>query len=157
MRIRQTLGRRTNPFGIVALTLAFSALGQAPSSVWDGVYTDDQAQKGQGLYKQHCASCHGDNLDGEAQTDRAKKLNRAFPPLAGDVFTGNWNGRPLSDLYDKVVKTMPWDDPGKISREDNSAIVAYLLKMNRFPPGSKEMPANSDVLGDITIYAVKPK
>jgi len=148
---------RTNTVAVSALALAISVLAQSPSTVWDGVYTADQAQRGQAVYNQHCAVCHGDTLEGDAQTDRAKKLNRALPPLSGDVFTGNWNNRPLSDLFDKIAKTMPWDDPGKISRKDNADLLAYVLRFNRFPAGAKDLPTESDVLADITFFAVKPK
>ena len=148
---------RTNTVGIVGLALVFSVLGQSPSSVWDGVYTLGQAQRGRTLYNEHCAGCHGENLDGDPQTDRARKLNRAFPPLSGDGFKGKWNGRTLSDLFDKVVKTMPWDEPGIIGRKEKADILAYLLKFNQFPEGAGELPADSDALADIKFHAVKPK
>ena len=148
---------RTNTLAVAALACTIPVLCQTPSTVWDGVYTADQAERGQIVYSQHCAVCHGQSLEGDAQTDRAKKLNRALPPLAGDVFTGNWNNRPLSDLFDKIAKTMPWDDPGKISRKDNADLVAYVLRFNRFPAGAKELPTESDVLADIMFFAVKPK
>ena len=38
--------------------------GPAVAFVWDGVYTKEQADKGQALYKQHCGTCHGDALEG---------------------------------------------------------------------------------------------
>jgi cytochrome c len=71
---------------LLALTIAFA---QAPTSVWGGVYTPDQAKRGEALYKQECASCHGDALEGNAQSERAEKLARVLPPLSGDVFKGN--------------------------------------------------------------------
>ncbi len=80
---------------------------QAPVSVWAGVYTEQQAKRGEALYKKQCAACHGDALEGNGQTERAQKLERMLPPLSGDVFKGNWNGRPLSDLFDKMKRTMP--------------------------------------------------
>jgi quinoprotein glucose dehydrogenase len=148
---------RTNTIVIMGLTLVSSAPGQSPSSVWDGVYSAGQAERGRTLYNEHCAACHGEKLEGDAQTARARKLNRALPPLSGDVFTGNWNGRTLSDLFDKIVKTMPWDEAGKIGRKEKADVVAYLLKFNRFPEGAAEMPSDSEALADIKFYAVKPK
>src|SRR6476620_4448575 len=48
-------------------------------SVWDGVYTDAQAQRGRGFYNEHCASCHGGNLEvGE------------YRALTGDRFWTTW-------------------------------------------------------------------
>ena len=145
--------------GMVALSGAFySQLGaQARASVWAGVYTDQQAKRGEALYKQECAACHGDALEGNGQTERAQKLERMLPPLSGDVFKGNWNGRPLSDLFDKMKKTMPRDDPGKISLNQNADILAYLLKFNGFPAGKAELPADPSLLTETVFEAVKPR
>lgn len=159
--IRATPWRKLGiPAVAAAITMSgglFLLSADAPSTVWDGVYTPDQAQRGQALYNKQCAECHGDNMEGDGQTERARRLNRAMPPLSGDVFKGNWNGRPLSDLFDKVRKTMPRDDPGKLSLKENADILAYMLKFNQFPSGSKELAADPGVLTDITFDAVKPK
>lgn len=146
---------------IVSLTAlsaaAWSLAAQSPTSVWDGVYTAEQATRGEALYKQDCAACHGDNLEGDAKTERAEKLMRVMPPLSGDTFKGNWNGRPLSDLYDKIRKTMPRDDPGTISLKVNADVLAYVLKFNGFPAGKKELAPDPDSMTDITFEAVKSK
>jgi quinoprotein glucose dehydrogenase len=144
--------------GLLMLSAAlFTIQAQAPESVWDGAYSQGQAQRGEAEYKQQCAACHGDALEGDAQTDRGKQLMRVLPPLSGDVFKGNWNGRPLSDLFDKVIKTMPRDDPGKISRTQSADIIAYILKFNGFPAGKAEMPADPSLLTDTLFESVKPK
>jgi len=132
-------------------------VAEAPASVWDGVYTPDQAKRGETLYKQECAACHGDALEGNAQTERALRLERVLPPLSGDVFVGNWNGRPLSDLFDKMRRTMPRDDPGKITLKQNADILAYMLKFNEFPAGKTELPPDPSLLTDTRFEAVKPK
>jgi len=144
---------------LVALSGAFySALeAQAPASVWAGVYTEQQAKRGDALYKKECAACHGDALEGNGQTDRAQKLERMLPPLSGDVFKGNWNGRPLSDLLDKMKRTMPRDDPGTISLNQNADILAYMLKFNGFPSGKAELPPDPSLLTDTLFEAVRPK
>jgi len=144
--------------GLLVLSAAIHTLqAQAPASVWDGAYTQAQAQRGEVQYKQQCAVCHGDALEGDAQTEGGKQLNRVLPPLSGDVFKGNWNGRALSDLFDKVIKTMPRDDPGKISRMDSADIIAYMLKFNGFPAGKAELPADPSLLTDTLFESVKPK
>ena len=145
--------------GLVVLSgvIYFSAEAQAPASVWAGVYTDPQAKRGEALYKQECATCHGEALEGNGQTERAQRLERALPPLSGDVFKGNWNGRPLSDLFDKMKRTMPRDDPGKIGLNQNADILAYMLKFNGFPSGKAELPADASLLTETIFEAVKPK
>jgi quinoprotein glucose dehydrogenase len=144
--------------GLLIWGATFSVLqAQAPETVWDGAYTLAQAQRGETHYKQQCAACHGDALEGDGQTERAKQLNRALPPLSGDVFKGNWNGRPLSDLFDKVSKTMPRDDPGKMSRAESADVIAYMLKFNGFPAGKAELPPDPSLLTDTLFVSVKPK
>jgi cytochrome c len=144
---------------LLALNGAFSSQirAQASASVWAGVYTEEQAKRGDASYKRECASCHGDALEGNGQTERAQKLERMLPPLSGDVFKGNWNGRPLSDLFDKMKRTMPRDDPGKISLDQNTDILAYMLKFNGFPSGKVELPADPSLLTETIFEAVKPK
>ena len=143
--------------GLLVLSIAFTIQAQAPESVWDGAYTQPQAQRGEAQYKQECAACHGDALEGDAQTERARQLLRVLPPLSGDVFNGNWNGRPLSDLFDKVIKTMPRDDPGKIKPAQNADIIAYILKFNGFPAGKAELPPDASQLTETLFESVKPK
>jgi cytochrome c len=144
---------------LLALSGAFYSQmrAQTPASVWAGVYTEQQAKRGEALYKQECATCHGDALEGNGQTERAQKLERMLPPLSGDVFKGNWNGRPLSDLFDKMKRTMPRDDPGKMSLNQNTDILAYMLKFNGFPSGKAELPADPSLLTETIFEAVKPK
>ena len=144
--------------GLLVLGSAFYMLrAQAPGSVWDGAYSQAQAQRGETQYKQQCAVCHGDALEGDAQTERGKQLNRVLPPLSGDVFKGNWNGRPLSDLFDKVTRTMPRDDPGKVSHTDAADIIAFMLKFNGFPAGKAELPPDPSLLTETIFESVKPK
>src|SRR5271154_5938251 len=78
---------------------------QTHSSTRDGVYTTEQAARGKSAYKNACASCHGETLDGIGQT----------PPLAGSDFTSHWIGQPINELFEKIQTSMPADRPGKIS------------------------------------------
>jgi mono/diheme cytochrome c family protein len=120
---------------------------QQPASVWDGVYTPAQADRGKTLYAKQCASCHGATLDGSG----------AAPPLAGADFKGDWNGQTAGDLFEKMQTTMPADQPGRLSREENAAILAFLLSSNGFPAGSQELPNDAAALAKIRFESVKPK
>ena len=147
------LGNRRGPFcALVALVCASisSLVGQeeaqkAPSSVWDGIYSEAQAARGEAGYREACRSCHGDDLDGKGPV----------PPLAGSDFTGNWNGMSVGDLFEKMQTQMPADRPGELSKEQNAAILAYILKYNMFPPGKNDLPANTDALKRIRMDAKK--
>src|SRR5215472_8080910 len=94
-----------------------------PHSVWDGVYTPEQATRGQELYQRKCASCHGDKMTG----------GESAPPLTGGEFLSNWNGLTLDVLFERIRVTMPSDNPAKVPRPAKADILAYLLSMNTFP------------------------
>ena len=93
------------------------------------MYSAEQAARGQAVYKDQCASCHGAALGGGNA-----------PPLTGDAFIGIWGG-PLSDLVDKIQKTMPQNDPGKLTRQQSADVVAYMLQVGKFPAGRAELRA----------------
>lgn len=117
----------------------------ASRSVWDGVYTEDQAARGKTAYSAGCAKCHGEKLTG---TETA-------PPLVGSAFLDDWKGRTAGDLLAIVAKTMPSDDPGTLSAAQYADITAYLLSANGFPAGDKELPVAAAESKDIRIEARK--
>jgi mono/diheme cytochrome c family protein len=127
----------------IAATLLITVLSaQEPSrSVWDGVYTQAQADRGQPLYNQHCASCHADTLMGGEMS----------PPLVGGEFLSNWNGLTLAELFERIRTSMPQNNPGKLSREVNADITAYILSVNKFPAGKTDLPHSAEFLRDIRI------
>src|SRR5579863_2987811 len=117
---------------IAMLALAAGALA-APTriSVWDGVYTDAQAGRGQTLYMQNCSRCHGPELWGTYE----------IPPLVGR-FMPYWSGSTLDALFDYVSTAMPLDHPGALGPAANADIVAFILKTNNIPSGSTELSAD---------------
>ena len=121
------------------------ALGWAEPSVWDGVYSSAQAKRGQALYTKACASCHRDDLEGHGPT----------PSLAGPEFRERWDGQTLDDLFEKTQATMPGDHPGTLSREENAAILAFILRANEMPAGEKDLRTESDWLAKIRFTATK--
>ena len=133
----------------IATALAFAGIvtSQVQRSVWDGVYTAEQARRGQARYAEICASCHGETLAG----------GESAPPLAGGEFLSNWNTLTVGDLFDRTRATMPQNKPASLSREANAEIMAYLLSANQFPAGKDALPQNSEVLKEIRIEAVKPE
>jgi mono/diheme cytochrome c family protein len=98
-----------------------------------GVYTDQQAGRGETIYRNTCAACH----DASDHT--------------GATFKQNWNARTAFDLFETIRTTMPNDDPGTLLREDYANIVAYLFKGNRMPSGTKALPSDSTALKQMVI------
>jgi S-disulfanyl-L-cysteine oxidoreductase SoxD len=128
-----------------ALLTAFISAQEATRSVWDGVFTQEQADRGRPLYNQHCASCHADTLMGGEMS----------PPLVGGEFLSNWNGLTLGDLFERIRTSMPQNKPGTLSREVNADITAYILSVNKFPAGKTELPHSAEFLREIRIDSEK--
>jgi mono/diheme cytochrome c family protein len=152
--------RRRRPAGGIAIWCAVGAAAfvtafVGPSSValqaqqarrvTDGVYTSPQATRGEAVYKERCATCHGATLGG-AQA----------PPLSGDDFIRVWSG-PLSDLFNKIQNTMPANDPGKLTRQQSADLVAYVLQVGRFPAGQAELGVDEAALKQITFPAAQAR
>src|SRR5689334_20662931 len=72
-----------------------------------GVYTAAQAMRGEALYKEQCAACHGDDLGGSGP----------MPPLAGSDFLKSWQGKTVGDLFEKTHSSMPASAPGTLSEQ----------------------------------------
>lgn len=73
------------------------------------------------------------------------------PPLQGADFTGDWKGQTADDLFEKIQTSMPADQPGKLSREQNADILAFLFASNQYPAGQKELPSDATELAKIHI------
>lgn len=131
--------------GTIAL-LGSITIAAAFRSVWDGVYTEEQAQRGEALYAQECARCHGDTLTG----------GEAAPPLTGGDFLANWNGLTVGDLFERIRTSMPADRPGTLSSERNADILAHVLRANQFPAGKTELEHQVEILKQIRIEATRP-
>lgn len=117
-------------------------------SVWDGVYTEKQAERGERLFRHTCSSCHGDQLTGNAGDN--------VPALTGKEFQEEWSGRTVGDMFRKILKKMPQDDPGTLTPQESVDTVAFLLSFNKFPDGKTELPPDNDALAAIHIDAKKP-
>jgi mono/diheme cytochrome c family protein len=100
----------------------------AGSSVSSGVYTEEQAKRGEAVSNKLCTSCHGPELTG----------GEAGPTLVGLEFLGNWNNLSVADFYDRVQSTMPAD-------------ATYVFKLNKFPAGTTELPTDLAALKGIKI------
>ena len=116
-------------------------------SVWDGVFTKEQEKRGEGLYAQHCSSCHGPDLSG----------NDEAAPLTGSGFLANWDGLTVGDLTERVRVSMPPNNVGKLSRQQIADILSYMLSFNNFPAGKTELDPKAELLKQIRIEATKPK
>ena len=123
------------------LLIALLALQSAvTTSVWDGVYTAAQAERGRAVYEARCARCHATDLRGVSGSS-----------LAGEAFMRHWEGRTVERLFRKIHETMPPEGAGILTETETVDAVAYVLQQNGFPEGTIELAAEPAVLADIQI------
>ena len=125
---------------------AFIIVSAQGKTTMDGVYTAAQATRGEKVYTDSCASCHGPDLSGGGQT----------PELAGKDFNSDWNDLSLGDLFDRTSLTMPADKPGTLKPEQTADLIAFLLQKAKFPAGQTELPSDLAALKTITFVRPKP-
>jgi S-disulfanyl-L-cysteine oxidoreductase SoxD len=129
------------------LVLHSTLHAQPPTkSIWDGIYTDEQATRGKALYSQECSSCHGGELTG----------GEMAPPLAGGEFMAGWDGLTVGDLFERIRISMPQNAPGSLSGQQNADILAFIFNANKFPAGTAEMPKEAGILKQIKFEVKKP-
>ena len=132
------VGRSWLWLGITAALLALpSAATPAQSTVprrstQAGVYTAEQAARGQDTYATLCTGCH----------TAAAHTGVAFE---------HWDGHSLSELYGYISTKMPKNEPGSLAPEQYADVLAYMLKLNQMPTGANELPTDSTVLAAIRI------
>jgi quinoprotein glucose dehydrogenase len=115
-------------------------------TVWDGVYTTEQAERGKALYAQSCAACHSADLRGDGTS----------PSLIEEGFAFQWNDASVGELYEQIRKLMPSNRPNSLPPQTYRDIVAFILHANKFPAGGKELDVDLDALERIRITAKHP-
>lgn len=115
-------------------------------TVWDGVYTEEQATRGQAQYMRSCASCHAPDLRGGSTA----------PSLVEESFSFQWADATVGDLFERIRTLMPSDRPNSLSSQTYRDVVAFILQANKFPPGEKELDADLDALRQIAIATKRP-
>lgn len=112
-------------------------IAQPAKTVWDGVFTMEQAARGEGSYRKECSSCHGAALEGDGGF---------APALIAEAFTFRWQDATVGDVMIVVKASMPQDRPAALGPDVYADIVAFMLKMNNYPAGQTELstdPAQS--------------
>ncbi len=137
------------PTILIAILVFIEALivvsAQGKTTV-DGVYTEEQASRGQMVFADSCAGCHQPDLSGDGQT----------PALVGKDFNVDWNDLTVGDLFERTTGTMPADKPGTLKPEQAADVIAYLLQKGGFPAGATELPADTAALKAIKFVSPKP-
>ena len=145
------LGRWNGTVAVAALALvaggaAWSATAAQERTVWDGVFTEEQATRGMASYEQECSQCHLEDLLGDG----------IAPALIGAPFHFRWSDLSVGDMLVAIRTTMPQGAPASLSPRAYADIVAYMLKVNDFPAGDTELPTSVDDLEGIIIVEDAP-
>jgi S-disulfanyl-L-cysteine oxidoreductase SoxD len=134
-------------FASVALAAAISGSvlhgqdGDTLVSIWDGVYTDAQAQRGKATFDISCSRCHNADLSGAERG----------PTLTGEKFLANWLDGSLDALFSFIRDQMPQGSANIVSDDSKADVLAYMLQRNSFPSGNIELTANGARLDTIQI------
>ena len=131
---------------VVAVAASALAVAQPARTIWDGVYNEAQAARGETLYAEHCARCHGGTLTGM----------EAAPALTGTTFYSNWEGETLQALFDRIRTSMPPDKPGSVSRAQIADILSHVLHVGGYPAGETPLDAQGP-LAAVAIRMYKPR
>jgi S-disulfanyl-L-cysteine oxidoreductase SoxD len=99
---------------------------KAGKTVWDGVYTAAQANRGQTVYEQSCMRCHGEDM------------TRSGDVLVGTKFMDEWREDSLQGLFTTLRISMPRNAPQSLTDDEYLDVVAYLLQVNSFPAAPTE-------------------
>jgi mono/diheme cytochrome c family protein len=142
-------GGRTALVAILISTIVGSgiyATVEQTRTVWDGVYTEEQASRGQAQYLRACASCHAADLRGGSTA----------PSLVEESFSFQWADATVGELFERIRRLMPSDRPNSLSSQAYRDIVAFILQANKFPTGDKELDTDLDALRQILIAMKRP-
>ena len=110
-------------------------------SIWDGVYTTAQADRGKATFDVSCSRCHNADLSGSERG----------PTLTGEKFLGNWLDASLEPLFSFIRDSMPQGSANIVSDDSKADILAYILQRNSFPSGKTELTANTARLDTMQI------
>ena len=116
---------------ILCLSGASGVAAQSSEAIWQGIFSDAQAERGAEAYSARCASCHAVDLRGNSNS----------PSLLGMSFMFLWEGRSVGELYTKMRTGMPSDQPGSLPAQTYLDILSFILRANQYPAGDNELMA----------------
>jgi mono/diheme cytochrome c family protein len=153
MNVRRALSLKLSIGGIaIVAALCLPAFGgDTPAASGDSAskpvsFSAGQARQGSLLYRDNCASCHGDRLNGALDA----------PPLSGDKFLSKWAGKPVAELFDFVSTNMPQDRPGALTAKQYTELVALILSKNGTTAGDTELPSDPASMATMVLPGATP-
>lgn len=111
--------------------------GQALSTL-AGVYSEAQAARGDAVFRKSCLECH------------------VPEDYKGEAFVSKFVGGTAYDMFEQIRSSMPQDNPGSLTNEQYTDLVAFLFKLNALPTRATDLPAVVDSLKAIKVEAKPP-
>jgi mono/diheme cytochrome c family protein len=123
--------------GVAIVTAATEGAAVLPQSktVWDGIYTEQQAARGSASFASSCTRCHAADANGGEEGRN----------LAGKAFWDSFRESTVDHLLDYVSRNMPNGAGGTLSPNTYADLVAYILSRNDLPSGPNELTKESAV------------
>jgi mono/diheme cytochrome c family protein len=119
---------------------ALPAPAQTSAPIWNGIFTEEQAERGKANFNQSCVRCHGADLAG-----------LTAPSLNGNRFVSAWENENLYKLFVKVRDTMPPNFGTILTDEAKLDVVTYILRTNGYPTGTQELKVDAETLENIQV------
>jgi ankyrin repeat protein len=132
--------------GAVPIIKAADSSVPGSKTIWDGVFTEQQAQRGQQVYQRACAACHLDTLQGDTVS----------PPLVGSGFIARFTGQSAHEMVQNLRGSMPQNAPDSLGDRAYIDLVSYLLKQNGSKTGALELPLDVAELEKIAVVDQAP-
>ena len=110
-----------------------TATAAAERPLTSGVFSQKQVERGEGVYKTSCQSCH------------------ATSEYTGDKFKVAWVSKSVFDIFNTIRTQMPEDNPGSLERQEYVDVVTYIFSRNAYPVGENDLPADDEGLKKVKI------
>jgi len=136
--VSRTVLWATSALMLVAATVAAQTTDR---TIWDGVFSTAQAERGKVTFEGTCARCHNPELTGSERG----------PALKGSTFLSHWEDGSLDPLFNKIRDTMPPIGANTLSGDIKIDILAYILQTNAYPSGTEDLKPTAAVLDGIQI------
>jgi mono/diheme cytochrome c family protein len=110
-------------------------------TVWSGVYSKTEAERGKQAYTQLCSRCHGTEMKG----------GLTAPGIIGVKFFDRWHDLRLADVVAYIQAAMPREHEFYVPADSARAIVGLMLQESGVPPGREPMAADVKIQREILI------
>ena len=129
---------------VAGVCAAIAVTGSALAAGADGIYTAEQAKRGEKIYARECAVCH--------QSDLTGRRVDGGPALRGKQFTTRWGGLSIQALLKTMEELMPSKHPGSLNRQGYVDVVSFILQSNGLAAGKTALPTSPAALQKVVVH-----